>query len=174
MENIILGLLLLHSRTIYELRNRIEQGMNMMFSSSMGSIQSAIKKLLEKDFIGFEESVEGGKYKKIYHITESGRQHFLSWVNSPMESQCGKFPEFAKVYFMGFAERESRRESVQRHLDFLREQYVLMEEICNSAEGMEVPDEYTEVFEYQLASAVYGKDMISFNISWFEKFLMSI
>ena len=44
MENIILGLLLLKPRSVYQLRKRIEQGLNLMFSSSTGSIQFAIKK----------------------------------------------------------------------------------------------------------------------------------
>ena len=39
MDNIILGILLLSSRTIYQLRERIDKGLNMMYSSSMGSIQ---------------------------------------------------------------------------------------------------------------------------------------
>ena len=46
MDNIILGILLLSSRTIYQLRERIGKGFNMMYSSSMGSIQAAIKKLV--------------------------------------------------------------------------------------------------------------------------------
>ena len=70
MDNIILGILLLSSRTIYQLRERIDKGLNMMYSSSMGSIQAAIKKLLNYGYIQYEETVENGKYKKIYSITE--------------------------------------------------------------------------------------------------------
>ena len=64
MDNIILGLLLLSSRTIYQLRERIDKGLNMMYSSSMGSIQAAIQKLLNCGYIQYEEAVENGKYKK--------------------------------------------------------------------------------------------------------------
>lgn len=174
MDNIILGLLLLSSRTIYQLRDRIEKGMNMMFSSSMGSIQAAIKKLLASDFIGFEEKFEDGKHKKYYYITDSGRERFFQWVNAPMESQCGKFPELAKVYFMGFADKENQITSLQKHIDFLKEQYALMCEICDGAGKVNVPDEYREVFEFQYESALYGRDTIKFNIEWFEKFLYKI
>lgn len=174
MDNIILGLLLLCNRTIYQIRDRIDKGMNMMFSSSMGSIQAAIKKLYNNGYIDFEEKVENGKYKKIYYITDSGRQRFFEWVNSPMESQCGKSPELAKVYFMGFADNESRIVSVQKHLDFLREQYALMKEICDNANEIEVPDEFKAVFDYQYASALYGRDMIKFSIDWFENLLIKI
>lgn len=174
MDNIILGLLLLCNRNIYQIRERIDKGLNLMFSSSMGSIQAAIKKLLNNGYIGFEEKVENGKYKKIYYITDSGRQHFFEWINSPMEAQCGKFPELAKVYFMGFAEKESREVCIQKHIDCLKEQYAVLNEICNGASVTEVPDEYKDVFEYQLVSAMYGRDMMKFNIDWYEKFLKKI
>ena len=78
MDHIILGLLLLSDRTIYQLRERIEKGLHMMYSSSMGSIQAAIQKLLNRGFIQYEEVIENGKYKKIYAITKSGRQHFAA------------------------------------------------------------------------------------------------
>ena len=97
MENIILGLLLLDSRTIYQLRERISKGMDLMYSSSMGSIQAAIKKLLNQGYICYEECVENGKYKKIYSITDSGKHHFFEWINSPFETQSTKNPELLKV-----------------------------------------------------------------------------
>ena len=43
MDHIILGLLLLSNRTIYQLHERIEKGLHMMYSSSMGSILSVVK-----------------------------------------------------------------------------------------------------------------------------------
>lgn len=171
MDNIILGLLLLSSRTIYQLRDRIDKGLNMMFSSSMGSIQAAIKKLLNSGYIDFEEKVENGKYKKFYYITDSGRAHFFEWINAPMEPQCAKFPELAKVYFMGFADKENREASVQKQLDFFNEQYALLNEICDNADSSQVPDEFKDIYNYQLMSAVYGRDMIKFNIDWFENLI---
>ena len=70
MDNIILGLLLMCNRTIYQLRDRISKGINLMYSSSMGSIQAAVKKLLNCGYISYEEIIDNGKYKKIYCITE--------------------------------------------------------------------------------------------------------
>lgn len=171
MDNVILGLLLLSNRTIYQLRDRIGKGLNLMFSSSMGSIQAAIRKLLKNGLIDFEETVENGKYKKIYHITDSGRKAFFQWVNSPIEAQYAKSPEMAKVYFMGFAEKESRVAAVQEHLDFLKRQFAILNEVCASANAAEVPVAYRNVYNYQYISAVYGRDMIQFNIAWFENLL---
>lgn len=103
MENIILGLLLLQSRTIYQLRKRINEGLNLMYSCSMGSIQAAIKKLLKNGYITSNEISENGKLKKFYSITDSGKNYFDSWLISPIDSYAAKNPELSKIYFLGFA-----------------------------------------------------------------------
>lgn len=174
MDNIILGLLLLSGRTIYQLRDRINKGMNLMFSSSMGSIQAAIKKLLASGCIDFTEVVENGKYKKVYHITDTGRTVFLQWVNAPMEDAGMKFPNLAKVYFMGFAQQENRERSILQQLEYLKQQHALLESICSEGCTMQVPAEAANILKYQLQSAMYGRDLIKFNIDWFENLLNQI
>lgn len=174
MDNIILGLLLLHSRTIYQLRERIDRGLNLMFSSSMRSIQTAIKKLLNCGYIDYEEMVENGKYKKVYHITEDGKRHFFEWVNTPIEQQSIKSPGLAKLYFMGFSDKANREANIQSYLSFLKEQYCALEIICEEAKNVTISESNKEIFDYQIASALYGRDFYKFNIYWFEDLLEKI
>lgn len=171
MDNIILGLLFMCNRTIYQLRERISKGINLMYSSSMGSIQAAVKKLLNCGYIRYEEMIDNGKYKKVYCITESGKQHFLKWINAPMEEQVSKNPELAKVYFMGFSDKKNREINIQQHLMYLKEQYNVLVAICDEAKNIDVSEEYKDILNYQFASALYGKDIIKFNIDWFENLL---
>ena len=171
MDNIILGLLLLSNRTIYQLRERIDKGLNLMYSSSIGSIQAAIKKLLNCGYIDYEETVENGKYKKVYRITESGKRYFFEWVNTPIEQQGVRCPGLVKVYFMGFSDKENREASIQNYLSFLKEQYCALEILCEEAKNVEISESNKEIFNYQLASAIYGKDLYQFNIDWFENLL---
>ena len=171
MDHIILGLLLLSSRTIYQLRERIDKGLNMMYSSSMGSIQAAIKKLLTCGYIQYEEAVEHGKYKKIYSITERGKQSFTEWITTPLNAQGIKNPELAKLYFMGFSPEENRETRLQEYISHLEEQYDVLNAICREAENVNVPDKHRDILRYQYAAAQYGKDFMKFNIEWYQKFL---
>lgn len=171
MDNIILGLLLLSSKTIYQLRERIAKGLNLMYSSSMGSIQAAVKKLLNCGDIQYEETTEDGKYKKIYSITDSGKQHFFDWVNTPMSIQSSKNPELAKLYFMGFSAEENRRKILEEHISQLKEHYAALDIICKDGKNINIPDEFRDIGFYQLAAARYGRDFMRFNIEWYEKLL---
>ena len=137
----------------------------------MGSIQAAIKKLLNCGYIQYEEAVENGKYKKIYSITDSGKRQFIEWVSTPMEIQSCKNPELAKLYFMGFSTKEKREVGLQEYISKLKEQYDVLNAICKEAENINVPDENKDIFYYQLAAARYGKDFMKFNIEWYQKLL---
>ncbi len=171
MDNIILGLLLMQGRTIYQLRERIHKGLHLIYSSSTGSIQAAIKKLLHCGYIHYEEIEEGGKHKKIYRITQRGRQHFEEWINSPMEGQSAKNPELAKVYFMGFASPENRIASIRQYIALLKQQAQILDAICEEATQIVVSEEHKEILHYQHMSALYGRDFVRFNIRWFENLL---
>lgn len=174
MDHIILGLLLLSSRTIYQLRDRVNKGLNLMYSSSMGSIQAAIKKLLQSGYISYEEVIENGKHKKIYSITDSGKHCFEKWINNPIETHNMKNPELAKVYFMGFSDVKKRKPNLEKYLLYLNEQYNALNIICEEADIIEVPKEHADIVFYQLAAARYGRDFMKFNIEWFNNLLNEI
>lgn len=171
MDNMILGLLFLCRRTIYQLRGRIDEGLNLMYSSSMGSIQAAIKKLLCCGYIQAEEVVEQGKGKKYYSITESGKRHFLQWVNEPIEGQSLRCPELVKVYFMGFSQKENREASIKNYLSVLKERHTVLSGICEAAQSLEIPESGRDIFTYQQISALYGRDLYAFTIDWFTRLL---
>ena len=174
MENIILGLLLLHSRTIYQLRKRINDGLHLMYSCSMGSIQAALKKLLHNGHISVSETIENGKLKKLYSITDSGKIYFTAWLNSPLESGTAKNPELAKIYFMGFTEKETRVKIIEKHIADLKKMRSDLENICNEGVILSSQVQKNDIFYYQLQTAIYGRDFMQFNIDWYNRLLKNM
>lgn len=169
MEHIILGLILLQPRTIYQLRKRINEGLHFMYSCSTGSIQAAIKKLLQNGCIRVSEICENGKQKKLYSITEAGKAQFNAWVNSPIADDAVKNPELAKIYFMGFSDKETRIKLIEDHIAELQKVYSELEKICKEGEGMSVGAEGSDILFYQLQTAKYGRDFMRFHIEWYRR-----
>lgn len=183
MEYIVLGLLLLSDRTIYGLRDRIGKGLHLMYSSSMGSIQAALRKLLRQGYIRYREFAEKGRHKKLYSVTESGKAYFQEWVNQPMAQENIKNPELAKIYFMGFADREMRIRNMERCLEDLKNRHRVLAAICEEGERAVVSEtgegrfsfeEGREILAYQLVTACYGRDLLQFHIAWYEKLLLEM
>lgn len=174
MENIILGLLMLQSRTIYQLRKRINEGLKLMYSCSTGSIQAAIKKLLRSGYIDISEITENGKLKKIYSITDSGKSYFNTWINSSVDSGAAKNPELSKIYFLGFAEKEVRIKLIENHISDLKKMRSDLEKIVSEGAMLSSENKNNDIFYYQLQTATYGRDLMKFNIEWYNRLLKNI
>ena len=108
MEFIILGLLLFKPMTVYEIRMYVQRNLTTICSDSLGSIQIAIKKLLNKGFIVTNEYVERGLTKKRHSITSLGVNHYKEWVGSPINIAKMTNMEESKLFFLGVAPKEKR------------------------------------------------------------------
>ena len=146
-----------------------------MYSSSTGSIQAALKKLLNNGFIDYNDIQENDKKKKEYFITEAGRKEFNKWINSPVESSGIKCPELTKIYFMGFTEEDIRPEIIHKYIEELRNKYKAIKLICDESVEFFRSDAYRnlekqakDIIFYQFTAARFGRDLMSFTINWYE------
>lgn len=174
MDKIILALLFLKTRTLYDLKTKITSDLSLMYSSSTGSIQSAIKKLLAQGFIDCEETVEESKYKKIYHITESGRTELQNWLNSPFEPARNKNPELAKLYFMGLSDKKERCQRIKEYINSLENYHKNLQAVYGKGLSLTPPPEYSDLFKFQLLTAKFGVDTSAYEIMWLKKLLSEL
>lgn len=135
MEILLLGMLMLKQCTIYEMRKKIEQNFTSMSSGSMGSIQAAIRKLLIGGMITFREYVENGVNKKVYAITETGREHFYAGIQKPMAYK-EKSMELVKFFFMGMVESDKRPALLRTYITELEKELTALMQIKRSADAM--------------------------------------
>lgn len=197
MDKIILGILMLKRVTIYEIRNIIKLNFQSMCSDSMGSIQVAIKKLLSKEMIIYDEFVENGRNKKVYSITSSGRTFFLEWLNTPIDMSKTKNIELGKLLFMGLASRENRInliseviENTKKELEYLesilhsledsdykRSQYLegvqkdpeYMQGIIDATGNEDIEENIKNISKFKKLTLQLGMDSTEFQLQWFKK-----
>ena len=129
MENIILSLLLIKSMTTYEMKTFIHQTLSTVCSDSLGSIQTALKKLLEKGFVEVTDHVENHVLKREYSITENGLTQFKEWIKVPMDIHKAKNMEEGKFFFLGMVPKEVRMKSLEGYISSLCEEQKKMMEL---------------------------------------------
>lgn len=168
MDTLILGLLLLKSRTIYEIRKTLSSSMQLLYSCSTGSIQAALKKLVSNSYVTIEEVKENGRTKKVYTITDAGRAYFEQWINSEFSIDSNRNPELTKFYFMGFSKEELRKERLKKHIENLKNAYDCLCLVYEEGKKKVVPKEQEDIFRYQLLTVKYGIDSAAFQLKWFE------
>jgi len=158
MDYIILGLLLHKSLTIYEINAFFEKGLFLIYAASYGSIQNALKKLLKKDLIEFEEVVESGRNKKIYSLKETGRKAFFTWMLSEINTNKLETCMLSKIFFLGYVESLQDRLSILNDMmDKVEGDYNSLNEIESSIETDAIPESYRELVLYQMKTLEYGK-----------------
>ena len=101
-------MLLCKAMTVYEIRNYIIKNLATVCSNSLGSIQTAIKKMLSKGYIEVNEYVENGLNKKKYSITDKGLAEYKKWVGTPINLSKMTNMEESKLFFLGVAPKEKR------------------------------------------------------------------
>ena len=101
-------MLLCKAMTVYEIRNYIIKNLTTVCSNSLGSIQTAIKKMLSKGYIEVNEYVENGLNKKKYSITDKGLTEYKKWVGTPINLSKMTNMEESKLFFLGVAPKEKR------------------------------------------------------------------
>ncbi|HBG5343303.1 TPA: helix-turn-helix transcriptional regulator [Clostridioides difficile] len=194
MDKIILGLLMMKKMTIYELRNTIEMNFTSMCSSSMGSIQAAIKKLLEKKMIVYEEFLENNVNKKFYVLADEGKTCFLEWVQTAMITGKMKDMELSKLFFMGFVPKEKRVSLIESYIVGLKKEREQLENIKKQdsdtarleyiayieknhtelshflrvKENSDIQRNIQDIIDFELLTLQFGLDRTDFEIEWFE------
>ncbi|MBQ3513989.1 MAG: hypothetical protein IJA32_09380 [Lachnospiraceae bacterium] len=200
MENIILSLLLLKSMTIYEMRVFIQQNLSTVCSDSLGSLQVALKKLMNKKHITLNEYVENGIAKKQYSITKDGITQFLGWIETPMNLQKIKNMEEGKFFFLGMASKEIRIRSIQGYIESLHAEYEKLMKIQDYVQSvkenvieknverikmeeelskhlLEISGESTlekvvqNIYHYQIYNLEYGLKRLQDDIDFYEEIL---
>ena len=200
MEYIILGLLLFKSMTVYEIRSYVQKNLTTICSDSLGSIQIAIKKLINKGYITTNEYHERGLVKKKHSITSLGVEHYKEWVGSPINIAKMTNMEESKFYFLGTASKEKRILFLKSYISSLKEQFnklhVIKEcskgskeitilahlervsnepEITNSlsvvSEEKDIRNIFENTYTYQIYLLEYGLNRVKSDISFYERIL---
>ena len=196
MDKIILGILMLHRMTAYELRNFIKNNFKSMYSDSLGSIQAALKKLFELEMVTFEELVEKGVNKKRYSITDVGQKTLIEWISVPIDMSKTKNLDIGKLLFMGYISKNEQKNLIDKIIHSLEKEYTSLkklresihiekeretlkdhllkdteyqERIKNLNKENDIYENIKEISKFTLATLDYGIDITAFNIEWFKK-----
>lgn len=174
MEYVILGLLMLRERTIYELKKVLEETISLFYSASFGSIASAVAKLLEKEWISVSERTDRGRNKKIYALTPAGAAALRGWLGSPIPQEKVKDPALTRLFFMGLLPAPERIALLELHLAELESACARLAELELAAGRLDVADHQRELAAFQLLTLRYGKDYYAFSRDWYRRLLADL
>jgi len=137
---------------------------NLFFNTSPGSISPAFRKLAEKRMVTVEELFENGRRKKVYTITDKGRDHFHRWMNSKVEKMKIKREILLRIFFFSRISEEERDALVSKYLSGIEKYLSILNEIRSQ---VKVDGSLTR---FELDALQFGVDYYSFLVEWFRDY----
>jgi len=161
---------MLWPQSLYELRKNFEAGVSLFYSSSTGSIKRALDQLLANERIEVE-SEGGSRGKKVYAVTDWGRQEFRRWMLAEMTGGDLEAAVLARVYFLGLLEPHERAVVAGHIEERLREELGHLERLEARTSTVQVPEGFEKIAEFQLATLQFGLISCRAALTWAEQHL---
>jgi len=122
----ILGLLHYSDMHGYRIKEHIEKNFGHMWTINYGQIYPNLKSMLADGLITMQEvNCEGekGPPRKLYSITEEGRQEFQKWLrDNPERNMLLRDPFLMRFVFFGFSDTSNALEKIEDQILLWEEQ----------------------------------------------------
>ena len=100
LKHALLGILTVKPMTGYELKQFFDSSVQHFWNAELSQIYPTLKTLEEQSWVDKQVEVQDSRpNKKIYAITDSGRDEFARWVRQPMPASDVRDPFMIKVFF---------------------------------------------------------------------------
>lgn len=163
LDYIILGSLTIRSMTGYEIKKLMSYSTAFFSNVSYGSIYPTLKRFEETGLVRSHLEQKGGRRKKVYEITDAGRELFTGWLSSPLKPLNFKYEILVRLFFARSMPHEQLLDLVEQHLEQIRQ---LSETLKLIHRGPAV-----DADEYQLLTLRFGLDFYRFLEEWFSQML---
>jgi len=129
VKTVCLGMLTDGEASGYDLKKEFESSFSHFFAAGYGSIYPALNSLAKDGLVDCEHIPQEGKPdRKVYRITESGRQHLLKALENPCPCHKVRSDFLATMCFAHLMNREqvetvldNRVKEANKHLELFKE-----------------------------------------------------
>ncbi|WP_436758321.1 PadR family transcriptional regulator [Streptosporangium sp. V21-05] len=167
MAHVILGLLLIAPQTFYDLIKGFEAGVALFYSASSGSIKRALDTLLARGFIEVASVEAGGRGRKVYRLTEAGRQEFHEWMTGDLAGLDLETAALSRLYFLGLLEPAERLPVLRRITARIETDLATLSSLDKHLDTLNIPEEHRDLATHQRATLAYGIASHRFTLDWF-------
>lgn len=118
----VLGELMVGDTHGYQLQERLKRAVGPVRQISSGTLYPLLSRLVEHGWISLRlEEQEGGRARKIYKLTEAGRDRFFELMASPLDYTSDTELVFHfKMSNFPFVTKEVRLSSLEQYLNYLQ------------------------------------------------------
>lgn len=95
----VLGALSIGPRSGYDVKRDLEETVGHFWNESFGQIYPILRNLVDQGLATVGEEAQGGRARKVYSITQAGRDEFAAWLQQPVEPMRVRHELLLKLFF---------------------------------------------------------------------------
>ncbi|MCL5056422.1 MAG: PadR family transcriptional regulator [Actinobacteria bacterium] len=119
----LLGFLNYADMTGYELKQHFDNSIQHFWNAKLSQIYPALSQMKKEGLLVMEvEYQEKRPNRKVYKITDAGREELKRWLEEPQEKHPLREPFLVQVFFGAHIEKERIIAIMRRQLEMCREQ----------------------------------------------------
>ena len=103
---VVLGLLSFRPRSGYDIKTVVDRSTRFFWAASYGQIYPELKRLEQEGLIEGEDASNGARGRRVYKITEAGRQTLDEWLLDPTFTVELRDESLLRLFFADNLERE--------------------------------------------------------------------
>ncbi len=175
LEHAILGFLNYAPMTGYDLKKAFDASIHHFWPADQAQIYRTLKALMRWGWVTVKVvPQEDRPNRKVYHITDAGREELRRWLQTPMEPEDPRVPLLVKVFFAGQLTDDEAISLLETYAAGLRarlEAYArIPQQSAHYAEAIRSP---REVFFWML-TLDYGVRLTRAALEWVEEAIHAI
>jgi len=174
LPHIILGMLRKAPKSGYDLKKELETVIHYFWEADISRIYRSLDEMKKKGWVEFETVIqEGSPNKKVYSLTENGRQELQRWLAEPGKPTSTHNPFLAQLHFSDAIPVEEQLQVMEERLQRLRQEVGELERRARNL-NMPVPlpeDALQKGLGRELFSLEYGIRFYYFQIEWTENII---
>ncbi|MTV47379.1 hypothetical protein GJ688_00100 [Heliobacillus mobilis] len=122
LKHALLGFLSYNSMTGYQLKQYVDESVQHFWNASLSQIYPTLSQMEKEGLLTMEvEYQEEKPNRKIYHITDAGRQELQRWLREPTNLPSVREAFLIKVFFGGTMEKEDILSQMNQYLKLHRD-----------------------------------------------------
>lgn len=171
----ILGLLSIKPSTGYDIKTDFKNSINFIWNSDLTQIYKTLSEMIDENLVSSTTVHQNGKpSKKVYEITETGREQLRHWLLKPLKQKNQRNQDLLKFFFLGHLSNEEMLENL-KHMKQGIEMNLAALSIVEQSSGIYDPnDEAYRVHFFFKKALELGMMDARMNLEWITRVMQEI
>ncbi len=172
LKHAILGFLSYKPLSGYGLKKAFDRSVQHFWPANQSQIYRELSDLHESGFVTQEVIERENRLdKKLYHLTNSGREELHSWLAAPLPEEDFRDPFLIQLYFGGKLTDQELKTLLEHEIDQVEDRLAVYREMYPSYQEQLDDHEDPRSFFFSLVTLEYGLLAETFMKSWLESVL---